>query len=120
VVHNVYLQMLVEVGIVGLALFLIVVANSLAASMRAARRFERREDYESAALGRAVFVGLIAALVASFFISNGSGFQIWVLLALGPLLLRNAEAQDEPAPARAPTPALARGRLTRRPPAWQA
>jgi O-antigen ligase len=110
VVHNVYLQMLVEIGMVGLALFLVIVGSSLAAAMRAARRFERRGDHESAALGRAVFVALLAALVASFFISNGSGFQIWVLLALGPMLLRVAERQ-EPAGAPAPAP---RGRLSAR------
>ena len=36
-------------------------------------------------------MALLAALVASFFISNGNGFQIWVLLAFGPMLLRLAQ-----------------------------
>jgi O-antigen ligase len=117
VVHNVYLQMLVEVGIIGLVLWLIVVLNSLAGAIRAARLFERRGDYESAALSRAVFVGLIAALVASVFISNGSGFQIWVLLALGPMLLRDAAAGTAPKRARV---RVTKPRLIRRAPAWQA
>ena len=55
-----------------------------------------------------MFVGLIAALIASFFISNGSGFQIWVLLAFGPMLLRLAKRQEDPVEVRpAPAPAAA-------------
>jgi putative inorganic carbon (hco3(-)) transporter len=121
VVHNVYLQTMVEVGLVGLGLFLALIASSLAAAIRAARRFEARGDFESAALSRAVFVGVIAALVASFFISNGSGFQIWVLLAFGPMLLRLARRQDETveAPGAAPLPP-APPLVTPRAPAWQA
>ena len=99
VVHNVYLQTMVEVGLVGLGLFLAVILSSLAAALRAARRYESRGDTDSAAFARAVFVALLAALVASFFISNGNGFQIWVLLALGPMLLRLAEREEDPAAA---------------------
>jgi O-antigen ligase len=123
VVHNVYLQTMVEVGLIGLALFLAIIVGSLAAAIRAARRFESRGDHESAALSRSVFVALLAALVASFFISNGSGFQIWVLLAFGPMLLRlvQREADADPAPAPAPVPALPDPPvLTRRAPALQA
>ena len=123
VVHNVYLQTMVEVGLIGLGLFLAIIVGSLASAMRAARRFEARGDYESAALSRAVFVGLIAALIASFFISNGSGFQIWVLLAFGPMLLRLAKRQEDPvevqAGAGAPLP-QAPPLVTPRAPAWQA
>jgi putative inorganic carbon (hco3(-)) transporter len=121
VVHNVYLQTMVEVGLVGLGLFLAVIVGSLAAAMRAARKFEARGDFESAAFSRAVFVGVIAALVASFFISNGSGFQIWVLLAFGPMLLRLVSRQEDPVEAQtaAPLPA-APPLVTPRAPAWQA
>jgi hypothetical protein len=65
-----------------------------------------------------VFVALLSALIASFFISNGSGFQIWTLLAFGPILWRYAERTpelDRPAvPAVAPMPVI------RREPALQA
>ncbi|MBN1529707.1 MAG: O-antigen ligase family protein [Thermoleophilaceae bacterium] len=107
VVHNVYLQTLVEVGLIGLGLFLAVILSSLAAALRAARRFEARGDFETSALARSVFVGLLAALVASFFISNANGLQIWVLLAFGPMLLRLAKRQEDPVevPPAAPLPA---------------
>ena len=117
VVHNVYLQLAVETGLVGLGLFLTIVASALAAAMRAARRYERRGDYEDAALSRAVFVAVLAGLAASTFISNANGFQIWVLLAFGPLLWRNAQREPEPAPVASPR---AEGRLIRPAPAWQA
>jgi putative inorganic carbon (hco3(-)) transporter len=121
VVHNVYLQTMVEVGLVGLGLFLALIISSLASAMRAARRFEARGDFDSAAFARSVFVGLIAALIASFFISNGSGFQIWVLLSFGPMLLRLVKRQEDPgeAPATEPLP-QAPALVTPRAPAWQA
>jgi O-antigen ligase len=118
VVHNVYLQTMVEVGLVGLGLFLTILITSLAAAMRAARRFERRGDHEASALSRSVFVALLSALIASFFLSNGSGFQIWTLLAFGPMLWRYAERTKDvemaPAAELAPLPVI------RREPALQA
>ena len=87
VVHNVYLQVLVETGIVGLALFLSIVGASLRAAIRAARRFEELGDTEGAAISRAVLVATVAGLTASFFISNGPDVQLWALLALGPVIL---------------------------------
>jgi O-antigen ligase len=121
VVHNVYLQTLVEVGLIGLGLFLAVIVASLAAAMRAARRFEARGDFVMSAFARSVFVALLAALVASFFISNGNGFQIWVLLAFGPMLLRLVRRQEDPldAPQGVPLPA-APPVVTPRAPALQA
>ncbi len=74
--------------------------------------------HEPSALSRAVFVALLSALIASFFLSNGSGFQIWTLLAFGPILWRYAERTKDadPAPAAAPAPLP----VIRREPALQA
>jgi putative inorganic carbon (hco3(-)) transporter len=121
VVHNVYLQTLVEVGLIGLGLLLAVVVGSLASALRAARRFEARGDFEMAALSRSVFVALLAALVASFFISNADGFQIWVLLSFGPMCLRLVKRQEDELemPAEVPLPA-APPLVTPRAPALQA
>ena len=92
VVHNLYLQMLIETGFLGLGLFLAVAVASLRACLRAARRFERDGDPGSAALARSVFAAVIAGLTASFFLSNGTEFQLWALLAFGPALMGAAYA----------------------------
>lgn len=90
VVHNLYLQLWAEEGIVGLLLFLGVVAASLAGSWRAVRRFEALGDMEMVSLSRGAMLALIGMLVASFFLSNLEAGQLWVLLALGPTLARLA------------------------------
>ncbi|HWV85862.1 MAG TPA: O-antigen ligase family protein [Capillimicrobium sp.] len=87
VVHNAYLQLWAEGGIVALALFLAVVAASLAAGLRAIRRFARAGDREMVALARAAVLATVGALVASIFLSNADDRRLWVLLALGPALL---------------------------------
>jgi putative inorganic carbon (hco3(-)) transporter len=93
VVHNLYLQLWVEEGIVGLLLFQGVVVASLMAGWRAARRFDAQGDVEMSALARAVILALIGMLTASFFLSNLEAGQLWVLLALGPVLAGLAERQ---------------------------
>jgi O-antigen ligase len=86
-VHNTYLQLLAETGIVGLIGFLIVVAGSLHASWLAVKRFEARRRPEFADLARAVMLGTVGMLVALFFISDGDDVRLWVLMAMGPALL---------------------------------
>lgn len=90
-VHNLYLQLWVETGIVGLLLFLGLVITSVTAAWRAARRFDAQGDTEMAALARAAVLALIGMLTASFFLSNLAASQFWVLLALGPVLAGIAE-----------------------------
>ena len=94
VAHNAYLQILAELGIVGLALFLAIIVFSLGCAFRAARRFARLEDLQMELMSRAVLVALFAVLAADFFISDHFSKQLWLLLALGPSLLAIARRQD--------------------------
>ncbi len=93
VVHNLYLQMWAEDGIVGLLLFLALVGASLRRAWRAARQFDALGDRELATVARTVIIALIGMLTASFFLSNLEAGQLWLLLAFGPVLARLATEQ---------------------------
>jgi O-antigen ligase len=88
--HNTYLQVLAEMGVPGLALFLAVIAICLACALRAARLWAQRQDVTMEALARAVFLALVGTLVADFFISVMYSKLLWALLALGPAMLAMA------------------------------
>jgi O-antigen ligase len=87
VVHNVYLQLLAEVGVVGLGLYFVVVLALLASSWHAARRFDEIGETGLASLARAVLIASVGTLAASVFISNVTDDRVWVLLGVGPALL---------------------------------
>jgi hypothetical protein len=108
VVHNSFLELLAETGIVGLALFVAVVTLSLRSAWQAVRRFEAMEDVAMAALSKAVIVSVLASLTAAMFISSQVDRRLWVLLALGPALLAAAR--------RSPGPDVRAGRPGRRSP----
>lgn len=86
-VHNTYLELLTETGVVGLGLFLALIATSLAAAWKAAPMFDRRGDQVLGTLSRGVLVAAVGVLVAAVFVSLGSEPVLWLLLALGPALL---------------------------------
>lgn len=93
VAHNVWLQALAELGLIGLLLTVAAYAACIGASFVAARRLARDGRADLAFLGRALGVGQLASLAASTFISNGSDRVFWVLLAFGPALLAVATAR---------------------------
>jgi O-antigen ligase len=87
VVHNTYLELLTETGVIGLSLFLVAIAASLLACVKAARQFEARGDIAWGAVARAAVVAASAALAAAVFVTIGSREMFWFILALGPVLL---------------------------------
>ncbi|MFN8113687.1 MAG: O-antigen ligase family protein [Solirubrobacterales bacterium] len=100
VAHNLYLEILTELGLVGLTLFLAVIVGSMAAAVRAYRRFDRLGDAGMATIARATVIGLVATLAADFFLSAQFSKQLWILLSLGPALLaiarfRSPSGDDE-------------------------
>lgn len=82
VAHNVYLQVIAELGIVGLVLFAIVIAFALLTLLRAARLFERQGDRSMDLLSRGLLLALCGHLAAWTFSSDIYSKQMWLLLAL--------------------------------------
>lgn len=99
VTHNTYLQVLAELGVVGLALFLGIVAFCFTSTYLAVRAFERLGDERMELLTRGLLISMIGLLTAIFFISEMYSKLFWLLLALGPALLAIARARE-----RAPSP----------------
>jgi O-antigen ligase len=75
--HNTYLDVTVELGIVGLVLFLALLGSAFAE----ARRAFLGSDAVRAA-GLALLLALIALAVASFFMPNKDMRYLWILLGL--------------------------------------
>lgn len=92
VAHNTYLQMLAETGLVGLTLFLAVIAGCLGAAWSASKAFARQDDHGMANLSTAALVAMLAVVASSFFLSNGDDWRLWVLLGIGPALFGAAKA----------------------------
>lgn len=98
--HNTYLHYAAELGIPGVALFLVVVAFSIGTAVHAAVRFRAARNEPMEMLSRAVVVAMVAMLTASVFISMQTNNKLWLLLALGPALLgvaRREAGGDRPA-----------------------
>jgi len=105
VAHNIYLQVLAELGAVGLILFVSILGFSVVSAHKAAGRFQREGDKTMEVLARGVVLALLGLLVADFFASEQYSKQLWLLLGLGPALLALANGSGREAPPRARTSA---------------
>jgi O-antigen ligase len=90
VAHNAYLEVLAELGVVGILLFVSILLTCLGSMIAAARMFDRKGDRRLQAVAIAVSIALIGVLVANFFFSDHYGKPMWLLLSLGPVLLTMA------------------------------
>ena len=97
IVHNTYLQLLAETGVIGLLAFVAVIVGFLRIAWQACRRFERIGHSEYSDLTRAVVLATVGMLSALFFITNVTDLRLWVLLGLAPVMLGVAKRMD-PAP----------------------
>jgi O-antigen ligase len=109
VTHNTYLQTAAELGLIGLALFLGVIAFSFWCLVGAAQRFRRARDIPSEALARSLIVAMVGLLAADFFISEMFSKQLWLMLGIGPALLAIAKRTE--AAAKSPDPVPVRKEL---------
>jgi O-antigen ligase len=90
-VHNTYLQLLADLGLVGLGLFLAILALPLRLAGRALRRLEL-ELNELEFHVRGLLAGTIGMLIAYAFLSAEFEKPLWLvlgLLASVPALLRD-------------------------------
>jgi O-antigen ligase len=92
VAHNTYLEVLAEEGIPGMILFLAIIVGSLECARRAALRFRETGDEEMELLSYGVVCGALGFLAASFFLSEEYSKQLYLLMAMGPALLKVAAA----------------------------
>jgi exopolysaccharide production protein ExoQ len=104
--HNTYLHELTELGMIGGAIFAVVLVGGLGIGLRAARSFARAGDRELELVARSVVVGVVGMLAAFTFISAAHREQLWLLLgvlaALGTVAGRERAATGEPAGADRP------------------
>lgn len=92
VAHNVYLETLAELGVVGLTLLLLLILFLLRCSLQAIRQFERNGDTAMEIMARAQLVAMLGLLTALFFASDQYSKQLWLLLATAPTLLAIARS----------------------------
>jgi O-antigen ligase len=92
VAHNIYLEVLAELGSVGFVLFAVIIGASLSSGFAAARLCAQRGRRETEALTRGLLIAIVGLLVAAFFSSELYSKQLWLLLALAVALWSLARA----------------------------
>lgn len=106
-VHNAYLESLVELGVIGAALFIGLLVTMGLSLWSTARRAQKAGLLFTSAFGRAMALGLAGFAFTSFFLSTETDRTLWVLVGLTialPRVLGEEQGQQEvhsgsPAPA---------------------
>jgi putative inorganic carbon (hco3(-)) transporter len=92
VAHNSYLEVLAELGVIGMALFATIVAFSIGSVLRASREFRIAGDSRMQLVALCLAIAMVGHLAADFFFSAQYSKQLWLLLGLGPAMLTLANA----------------------------
>jgi O-antigen ligase len=96
-VHNTYLQVATELGVIGLISFLLMLWIPLRACWRAASRVETAEVW---AIGRGLVVGSLGMLVAFVFLTAQYEKQLWLVIALLLVVASSSEPEADASPSR--------------------
>jgi O-antigen ligase len=87
VAHNTYLNILAELGVVGGAMFIGLLIVCVGSTFVAMRRLQRDGDERLEILVRGLLVGIGGYLITITFISENYSKLLWIVMALGPVLL---------------------------------
>ena len=102
--HNMYLQALIELGIVGLILFLAALFSSIRNLQSEAFAFPLpvdRDELERRAFARAMLAGFLGICVSGFFLAELYSQAIWTLVILSCLVGRSSRVtRDEARPSK--------------------
>lgn len=96
VVHNTYLEILAELGVIGLVLFLGVVIAAIVVAGRGIRAALVAKDVDGEFQARGAVVGIAGLLTAYVFISGEFQPQLWWLLGLALACGGREPAEDPP------------------------
>jgi O-antigen ligase len=91
--HNMYLEVATETGLVGFACFGGMLLLALISLDRVRKRSPSREDRD---LGEAVHFAFVGLLLASLFVPNEYNKYVWIFTGLGIALERVAVRQEAP------------------------
>ncbi len=123
VAHNTYLNVIAELGIIGMIPFLAVLLGAVIAAVRSVRALARSGQRELETISRGIVIGALAMFVAFLFISAQYEKQLWLMLGLLVALPSMVRRAVEPTPAAVslaatelePIPAAAGSRRTATP-----
>lgn len=99
VVHNTYLHVLVELGIVGLVIFSLIVLATLISAMRCAKLLSLAGDWRSELYARGLVIAMIGTLASDFFLTAQYDKRLWLLLGVTAAFSSLVAAARERAPA---------------------
>jgi O-antigen ligase len=102
--HNMYLQVLSELGVIGFALFLSILGGALVVGLRAIGTLARGPDRRLEIVGRGVVISYASLLTTNIFNNGLVHKQLWLFIGLllalsalaSPLRSDDASAQADP------------------------